>query len=84
MVQIQDDIVFTVKKVCSRYLRLRDHFLQDQVTITFGAQNGRTRLTLLYKRTPPAGMIEPMTAGWNQSFDKPSVVLKAENVRSPD
>lgn len=50
--------------------------LEVQVTVTFEKQGGRTKLSLQYELTPPKEMIDPMTAGWNESFDKLTEVLK--------
>ncbi len=51
------------------------------VTITFKETGGRTTLSLLYDRMPPKEMAEPMTAGWNESFDKLTALLGEEMMR---
>jgi uncharacterized protein YndB with AHSA1/START domain len=51
------------------------------VNVTFGDQNGRTKLTLIHEGMPPGEMIDMAKAGWNESFDKLAIVLEAEKTR---
>jgi uncharacterized protein YndB with AHSA1/START domain len=51
------------------------------VTVTFRDQKGRTQFTLQYEDTPPSDMLEPMKAGWIESFDKLAKVLEEEKAR---
>jgi uncharacterized protein YndB with AHSA1/START domain len=50
--------------------------LELLVTITFGAQNGKTAFTLRHEGFPPGDMADQARDGWNQSLDKLARVLE--------
>jgi uncharacterized protein YndB with AHSA1/START domain len=55
--------------------------LEVKATSTFEEQKGKTKFTLQYELTPPQEMLGPMTAGWDESFDKLETVLEEEKIR---
>ncbi|MGH7494889.1 MAG: SRPBCC family protein [bacterium] len=50
--------------------------LEMQMTVTFAALEGKTRITLRHASLPSGVMIELAQAGWNESFDKLAEVLQ--------
>lgn len=49
--------------------------LEMMLTVTFEADDGKTRLTLQHVGLPPGEDLENCRAGWNQSLDKLSEML---------
>ena len=50
--------------------------LELLVTVTFEAQNGKTKMTLRHLGLPAGENLETCRQGWNQSFDKLAAILK--------
>jgi uncharacterized protein YndB with AHSA1/START domain len=65
----------------SYYGMAGDFPLEAKVTSIFEEKKGKTRFTLQYEITPPKEMLDPMIAGWNESFDKLEKVLAEEKSR---
>src|SRR3990167_3469713 len=65
--------------VPSSYYGMPDTFpMETALSITFEEQDGKTKMTLHYPSTEgiEGKMLEDMTQGWNQSFDKLVEILK--------
>jgi uncharacterized protein YndB with AHSA1/START domain len=52
-----------------------DFPLEMLVTVTFGEEAGKTRLTLEHAGLPPGKDLDDCRAGWSQSFDKLAAAL---------